>query len=242
MEKEGKFSFIGLNSMQLKCLAMLFMFLDHAWATIVPGNLWMTCVGRLAFPIFAFQIVEGYFLTSDFKKYLKRIFVFALISEIPFNLIISANWFYPFHQNVLFTFFIALICIDVLENKPLVFSIPVTLVLTLLSGLLMVDYGICGVLTVLVFYFSRNKKFGYLFQAVCLIIINCYIYEGQFITFNLNSLTYSFPVQSFAVFSLPIIWLYNGEKGIGGKIARLFGYWFYPLHALFLYFIWRFLY
>ena len=57
-----------LNALDLKLLAMALMFCDHLWATLLPGQQWLTNLGRLAFPIFAFQIVEGYFCTHDFKK------------------------------------------------------------------------------------------------------------------------------------------------------------------------------
>ena len=62
----------GINALQLKILAMVFMLMDHMWATVIPGNEWMTCVGRLAFPIFAFQIAEGRAHTSDPKAYRRR--------------------------------------------------------------------------------------------------------------------------------------------------------------------------
>ena len=83
----------GLSSTTLRFLAMFLMLLDHMWATIIPGNQWMTMIGRMAFPIFAFLIVEGFVHTSDFKKYAKRLFILNPRDKIHFILKIGVNFF-----------------------------------------------------------------------------------------------------------------------------------------------------
>ena len=95
---------------------MLFMLMDHLWATLLPAQDWLTCVGRVAFPIFAFMAVEGYFHTHSFKKYAQRLLVFALLSEIPFDLMYGGTWFYPVHQNVIWTFLLGLSGIHLMET------------------------------------------------------------------------------------------------------------------------------
>ena len=105
-----------LDSLALKLLAMALMLCDHLWATVLPGVMWLTAVGRVAFPIFAFQVAEGFQRTHDRKKYLLRMLVFALISEIPFNYLYYSSPVFPFHQNVMFTFFIALLLMLGLEK------------------------------------------------------------------------------------------------------------------------------
>ena len=99
----------GLTATHLRILALVLMLLDHLWATVVPGNNWMTYVGRMAFPIFAFQAAEGYHHTHDFKGYCKRLALFALVSEIPFNLMMMSYPIFPFHQNVMLTLLLGLL-------------------------------------------------------------------------------------------------------------------------------------
>ena len=81
----------GISSFSLHILAMILMLCDHLWATLFPAQEWMTCIGRVAFPIFAFMIVEGFFHTANVRKYISRLFIFAIVSEIPFNLIYGSS-------------------------------------------------------------------------------------------------------------------------------------------------------
>ena len=223
------------------------MLLDHMWATIIPGNQWMTIVGRLAFPIFAFLIVEGFVHTSDFKKYAKRLFVFGIISEIPFNLIYSGSIVFPFHQNVMFTLLLGLLCIEKIEklksNKEIKFIIKTILKVLglLLLGLVsFVDYGITGILTVIIFYLFRKVKFGDILQLISLILLYIVFFKGQSIIVNLFGVEYFFPLQGIGVMSLIPIWLYNGKKGKKNKVVQYGFYAFYPVHMLALYLIYYF--
>ena len=99
---------IETTSFSLHIMAMVCMLCDHLWGTSVVNHEVFTCIGRLAFPIYAFMIVEGYFHTGSLSNYVKRLFLAAVISEIPFNLVMGSRFFYPIHQNVLWTFLISL--------------------------------------------------------------------------------------------------------------------------------------
>ena len=154
--------YLDISSAGLHILAMVFMLCDHLWGTVVPGNNWLTCIGRLAFPIFAFLIVEGYSHTSNLKRYALRLLVFALISEIPFNLMMGGRIFFPIHQNVLWTFLIGLGLIhwnEKAKTAPLwrrILRGAGSVILGALAGTVtFVDYSGAGVLMVLVFYFFR---------------------------------------------------------------------------------------
>ena len=230
-----------LTASSLRLCAILLMFSDHLWASLIPGNDWMTYIGRLAFPIFAFQISEGYVHTSDYKQYAKRLFLFALISEIPFNLFYISSPIFPFHQNVMFTLLLGLMSIrqiDLLRSARGVWQYirPFLLFLLylLLSVILFPDYGTRGMLTVVAFYLLRNLPFSWILQIIAMVLLNIVGFKGLQIPFELFGFSFSLVQQGFAVFALLPIWCYNGEKGRSSKYGS---YLFYPLHMLILYFI-----
>lgn len=85
---------LNITSSGLHMIAMAFMFCDHIGKTLFPTAEWLVCIGRMAFPIFAFMIVEGYFHTHSLKNYIKRIAIGAVCSEIPFNLMVGKSFFF----------------------------------------------------------------------------------------------------------------------------------------------------
>lgn len=232
---------IETTSMSLHMMAMVFMLCDHLWATVVPGNDWLTCIGRVAYPIFAFMIVEGYFHTHNLKKYVMRLFLFAVLSEIPFNLVMGSRVFYPIHQNVLWTFLIGILCIYINERAKRkggmlrrivagILTVGLAFVLGIVS---FVDYNHAGVLTVLVFYFFRGRKWWcFLGQALLLWYINVEMLSGYAYEVQLFGETYFIVRQGFALLALLPIWLYRGKQGTHNKALQYFYYAFYPVHLL----------
>ena len=232
---------IETTSASLHIIAMILMLCDHLWGTIVPGNDWLTCIGRISFPMFAFMIAEGYFHTSNLKKYVNRLLIFALISEIPFNLAMGSSVFYPIHQNVLWSFLISIGLIHWNEkakatgkNWKQVAIGCATIILGYILGLLtMVDFYHAGILMVLVFYFFRQKKWwSYIGQVVCLWYINTELLGGYGYEIQLLGGIHFIQRQVFAMLALIPIWLYRGRQGYHSKLFKYICYGFYPVHLL----------
>ena len=204
----------GLTAAQLRLLALGLMLLDHTGRGQFPEQIWMVCLGRLAFPIFAFQTAEGYRHTRDFKRYCLRLAIFALVSEIPFDMMAFGSVFYPGHQNVMFTLLLGLMACRLYDR-----GIGWAALLTIPAAtLLFTDYGALGVMTVLVFHAFREQK---PLQLLFLVL--------------LNGLGYGFlSIQTFAALAWLPISLYRGEKGRGGMALQYGSYVFYPLHMLIL--------
>ncbi len=229
--------FGGLNSNILRLLAIAFMICDHTRVAIFDGNMWMNYIGRLAFPIFAFQISEGFIHTSNSRKYLLRLLIFAVISEIPFNVFCSSELFFPQYQNVLFTFVLSIVALKLLDFAKKEPTLPKVagagigvIAIVILAEALKVDYGGAGIVIVVAFYLFRNFPFAFLLQFAAMFLVFIFFYPGRTIFFKMQDFIFRIPVQAFSLFSLIPIWLYNGKKGRGGRILQYASYGFYPVH------------
>lgn len=228
-----------ISTATLHILAMALMLMDHLWATLLPAQEWLTCVGRLAFPIFAFMAVEGYFHTHDFKKYALRMLLFAVISEIPFDFMYGGTWFYPVHQNVIWTLLLGLLGINIMETARkkrkkwafILISVIVVIVGAALGTLCMLDYYGTGVLTIFIFYFFYGRKWWCLLgQIVALYWVNVELLGGLVYPIQLFGMEFELCQQGLALLSLIPIWLYLGRQGYHSKPFQYLCYAFYPVH------------
>lgn len=233
--------FKGINSMQLHTIAMMCMLVDHIWNIFGSQEQgWMNCIGRIAFPIYAFMIVEGYFKTKNKRRFFLRLFALAVISEIPFNLMIANSWIYPLAQNVIWTLLIGVSLVhfnELFKEKHIVIRIALGLLsieIAKIAGVLsLVDYHYAGIYTVLVFYFLRGKnRINFILQLLFLVVINKGLLGGYVYEFDFGTYFIKIPRQAFALLALIPIWLYNSEQGECNKQQKVIYRLFYPVHML----------
>ena len=235
MEEQGKNMIPDrykiLSGSALKCIALVTMIIDHIQGHLLSnldivlmrlGEITVTLnsllhkIGRIAFPIYCFLLVEGFLHTHDRRKYGANLLLFALISEIPWNLEHNGTLLYA-KQNVFFTLFfgyLGLCCIEALREKPRV-QLAALLALTLTATYFRADYGVAGFGFILLLYCLRNHK---ILQAVlgCCFLSSRWIAGLAFIPIN----------------------LYNGKRGfIRGRFLKYAFYAAYPLHLFIIYLI-----
>ena len=222
-----------LSNSVLKCIALITMLIDHVAFTLLNKNqtvllefFWnkltlftlMRGIGRIAFPIYVFLLVEGFHHTHDRKAYGIRLLVFALISEIPWDLEHNGSFFY-FKQNVFFTLFLGYLGLCLIErlkkegdrfkNTLLLFAV------FLISVFLRADYGFGGFGFILLMGLLRNYP---VYRAI---IGTCFM-----------SGTWQ------AGFAFIPIAFYNGKRGfVKNRFLKILFYVLYPLHMLVLFFI-----
>lgn len=251
----------GLTGAVLKNTAYVTMLIDHFFVILFLNYMRLhpvdgrwdpgleriyragRAVGRISFVLFTFLIVEGFFYTRSRAWFLLRLFLFALLSEIPFDLALSGTAFDWSGQNVYWTLFLGVLVLtlwDYLSYYGNVFATAGRLIV-LLAGCLAAfvfstDYRFMGVLLIFTLYQTRDKDSGIQFMAVGLVML--------FGTWGSNLIRYSeiysadylfrFSLREmYGLLAFLLIFLYNGEKG--HQFPKLFYYGFYPVHLLVLY-------
>lgn len=227
-ESKSVHNFSGITGSTLKLIALVSMLLDHIGAVLVTASVpyyALRLIGRIAFPIFCFLLVEGFFHTKNLTKYAIRLFLFALISEIPFDLAFHHTLFYIDSQNVFFTLLIGLMVITAMHRLELLFKDKFFLyclcrAIVLVTGMaaawfLQTDYSYIGILTIALLYAFHHKRTVAATGA-------CFF------------LCFSSSMEITSLIAVPLIGAYNGKRGLSLKYVF---YLFYPIHLLILYLI-----
>lgn len=227
----------------LKIFAIAAMFIDHFGQTIIKRGIILNVtydrlsdsqfsfllssmeichkIGWLAFPIFCFLIVEGFKYTHDIKKYIARLFIFALISEIPYDLAFAGKVIDFSKQNVFFTLTLGLLVISIIKYfKNNYFVIPAVTILAIASSYYgKFDGNYYGIILILLFYVLKNHGIAvYVSVAIWMLIAGGAISLSSFIP----------------MLSLIPIYFYNGKRGLNLKYVF---YIFYPGHLILLFLI-----
>lgn len=223
-------SFPGLSGNRIKLLAALAMFCDHVGMIFFPRVGIFRAIGRIAFPLFAFMIAEGAAHTRNMRRYLGRLAFIALISQFIFLVAVPT-----FRQCIMVTFSLSILLILSIQNlkerktplaiclffgvSALVFFLCVVLPHILADIDFSIDYGLIGVLLPVVIRLlpNRTSRLFSVAAMLCLLAVT------------------DAPLQWFALLALPILFLYNGQRGKAN--LKWFFYLFYPIHLALLYLI-----
>ncbi len=236
----------GLSGAVIKWIAAITMLIDHIGAVVMEYGLYyqggaapfrrilaagngqwlyvlqrlMRMIGRPSFLLYSFLLVEGFIHTRSRKRYALQMFLFALISEIPFDLAVGNHWFDLSYQNVFFEFLIGLAVLAGMEQAGIRGKTPLAVesgkILSIASGcvaavLIQCDYDYIGIIIIAAFYeFHKSRSERSLAAAVL----------GGLETLGLN-------YGAGALAAIPV-WFYNGKRG-NQRFKYLF-YWFYPVH------------
>jgi hypothetical protein len=223
-EKSRRFQ--GISIEIIKWIAGLTMIIDHVGIVCFHNTQVYPVfrgVGRLAFPLYCFMLVEGFFHTSSLRNYIKRIGIFAILSEIPFNLAITGSVLYPEYQNVMFTLLVGLLtmigCEYYRKDGHWIYAAIMAWIGIFLADLVQADYGSFGVLLILIFYVCHDKWLARIALTALAFIWKAY-WSSSWIT-------------GFGMLSVLFISLYKGNRG---KKTLPWQVWYlvYPVHLLIL--------
>lgn len=260
---------LSLSASALKHIALISMLIDHFAAIYLETKLMnqgiypydnqlyvlLRNIGRIAFPIYCFQIAEGAKHTRDIKKYALRLLIFALASSIPYNITFFGSAFTLEGQNVYYTLFAGLLCIWLYQyckenNKSVLFIIGF-FVICELCIIFETDYSLFGPILIMFFYLYK-EPYQLFTIGIPVFIIGCYImyyfiYIRYYaVSYNLDfalqmlkptiiDTWYALELEIWGLAAFVFIYLYDGSKG--KSLPKMFYYLFYPEHIIILYLI-----
>lgn len=227
-----------INSFILKMIAIITMVIDHVGAVLFPMNMMFRYIGRISFPLFVFLLVEGSIHTRKIRKYELRMFLFAFISEILFDLAFSNEIVNIHSQNVFWTLGIGLVMLDLIQNGafyikqhrsdliqeawiesqpiPIIWQFIVVAVCSCVAQVLQTDYGAGGILLIYLVWMTHENV------------------PAQAVSFAVIAILFFGVVELPGVIAFLPILLYNGKKG---PSAKYIFYAFYPVHLFLLHLI-----
>ena len=230
-----------MSAFILKIIALVSMTCDHISYVIYRKVSYLNYIGRFAFPIFAFQISEGYTHTRSLMKYSLRLLVFALLSQIPFSLYLS-RLTNGYTLNVFFTLFLGLMALLIFDKfskieckskflhySNIVIGIICVICLAVIAQVTNCDYGAYGISIIFIFYLLKDHKV--LMNLAFIATTFVYYFDRLTSSSNFNIYLISFICTCL---SIVIIDLYNGKKGLNIKYLL---YIFYPVHLLLFYYL-----
>ena len=229
-----------MTALVLKLIAAFSMLADHACVMLFPSLSFLRIIGRLAFPIYAFFIAEGFMHTRNRTKYFLRIFIFGVLCQIVFFIVER-----KMYLGVLITFSISIVLMWLLERatgsisgaaasgskahavRDILIFLSAAGLAFVLCLFVEVDYGFIGIMVPVCTSISKDRKIRLLGFGLCLLAL-C-IYE---------SVANSYHIQFCSLISLPLLALYNGKTGTKpGSKFKYFFYIFYAAHFIVLYLI-----
>lgn len=198
----------------MQLIAMLTMLIDHAGIVFFPDQIWLRVIGRIAFPIYAYALVQGHYFTRSRTKYLFRLFILALLSQIPYQLALD-----PDGLNVVVTLFVAAAVLQILErNLSMAAKAGIVLALCVLMEGFPFDYGAYGLLLVIAFRYASSEK---LLGAHLLLNIMYLIAFGAGAILQMLSI-----VPTLVIVYGPYLWKKIEQARVRAWVWRSF----YPLH------------
>ena len=220
-----------LSGAQLKLIAIISMLIDHINKALIYPNLTSNYgslttlsnifdkIGRIAFPLFCFLLVEGFFKTRNRKRYLLNLLIFGVISEVPFDMFTTASFFNMNWNNVMFSLALVLVTIWIIDTLKVKME-KYTKALWYLVSFLIVGV-MCAVSMFLALDYEHHAiligYFFYLFYGITAVALPfCYA---------------SMYTEPWSLMGFGLTLTYNGKRG---KQSKMLSYWFYPVHLLIL--------